>query len=85
MTFEITDPKLFPLKSLQTFLIPDQLLSLKLFYAESLDLLELKVNDWVSSTKSIIAVPGVVSISADMFYVTLSYVPSSEGIQDDRS
>lgn len=84
MSFEIPEPKPFPLKSLQAFLIPDQLLAVKMFYAESLELLELKVNDWVSHTKAVIAVPGVISVADDMFYVTLSYVPASEGTQDAR-
>lgn len=82
MSFELKEPKPFPLNSLQAFLIPDQLLSVKMFFAESLETLELKVNDWVTRTKSVIAVPGVISVVDGMFYITLSYVLASEGVVD---
>jgi hypothetical protein len=72
--------KTFPVDSLQAFLLPNQVLQLKLFAADSLEDLEEQINDWVRSTHAIVAVPGAITISGGLLRVGLSYVPASEGV-----
>jgi len=71
--------KTFPVDSLQNFLIPNQVLQLKLFCDDSLEGLEKQVNDWIRSTQAVVAVPGVIAISGGLLRIGLSYVPASEG------
>lgn len=47
-----------PIPSLRQFLLPAQVLSVKLFEAATLEELETAVNSWVGQTKNIVAVCG---------------------------
>ena len=55
----------FPLQSLRQFLIPDQVVQFKTFTASNVEELDKKINEWVNSTKSIIAVPGPLLITGE--------------------
>jgi hypothetical protein len=69
----------FPLPSLRQFLMPDQTVQFKVFQAPTLFDLDVEVNTWVQSTKSIIAVVGPLSNVGEKVAVGLTYVAAAEG------
>lgn len=81
-SFSLPSDQQFPIASLRHFLLPDQLVFVQVFQAETVQDLIDKVNSWVDSSKSVIAVPGCVSVSADVYYLTLTYVPATSGINN---
>lgn len=68
----------FPIPSLREFLVPDQLVKLRVFQAKTLEELEEQVNLWVNSTQSLIVVPGQLFITADSCSLALTYLPAVE-------
>lgn len=72
----------FPLKSLRSFLVPDQLVAFRTFKGSSPEDLDRQLQSWITTTKSIIVVPGPISVVDDVFYIAVSYVPASEGTTD---
>jgi hypothetical protein len=81
-SFSFPENQQFPIASLRHFLLPDQLVSVQVFQAETVQDLIDKVNSWVDSSKSVIAVPGCVSVSAGVYYLTVTYVPATSGINN---
>jgi hypothetical protein len=80
--FKIPNPVDFPLASLRQFLLPDQVMRLKVFQAASVAELEVQIKDWLNESKSIIAVPGPISVVNYVYFLALTYVPSSEGTEN---
>jgi hypothetical protein len=72
----------FPLPSLRQFLMPDQTVQLKLFQAPDLPSLESGIQDWVQTTKAIIAAIGPVSSVHGLLTLSLTYVAAAEGVID---
>ena len=72
----------FPLQSLRQFMMPDQTVQLKTFQAKDIQQLDLQINAWVQTTKSIIAVPGPVVISTDGVALSLTFVDAAEGVSN---
>lgn len=75
----------FPLPILRRFLLPDQTVSFKSFEAGSLEELDRVINDWVDSTKAIIAIPAQLNKRRDndgvKYMISLTYIKASEGAE----
>lgn len=70
----------FPLPSLRQFLMPDQVVRVRSFLAPNLEDLDRQVNEWIGQTKSIVAVPGTLTLHGEQGVgLTLTYVPAVEG------
>lgn len=69
----------FPINSLRHFMLPDQLVYLKSFEANSLEHLDVLVKQWVDQTASIIAVVGSPVKSNEKYLLSLTYVSAVEG------
>ena len=72
----------FPLQYLRQFMMPDQTVQLKTFQAKDIQQLDIQINVWVQQTKSIIAVPGPVVISAEGVALSLTFVEAAEGVSN---
>lgn len=73
-------PREFPLPSLRQFLMPDQVVQLKIFQAPDLPALETAIRTWVQQTKAIIAALGPVSSVSGLMTLSLTYVAAAEGV-----
>ena len=69
----------FPINSLRHFLMPNQLVQLKSFEADSLDQLDAIVSAWVNATQNVIAIVGTPVKSNNKYAFSLTYVPAVEG------
>lgn len=69
----------FPIQSLRQFLMPDQVVLLKTFVADSTQELDNLINKWVDETKNIIAIPGVMTLLNNKYHLSLTYVMTVEG------
>lgn len=68
----------FPISSLREFLLPSQLVGVRMFEADNLQALDDKVNRWIFDTKSIVAIPSSISRTADGNYmIAISFVPAN--------
>jgi hypothetical protein len=69
------NPKEFPIASLREFLLPSQLVNVRLFEGSSLQDLDDKINRWIGETKSIVAIPSSVSKTSEGNYlIAISFV-----------
>ncbi len=69
----------FPINSLRHFLLPDQLVQVKSFSANSLAELDAVINAWVTETQSVIAVVGPLVKAENAYTLSLTFVSSVEG------
>jgi len=76
----MSQPVEFPLSSLRQFLIPDQVVYFRTFVAANIKELDHQINEWIKETKSIVAVPGTLTLFGEQgIGLCLTYVSSAEG------
>ncbi len=68
----------FPVDSLKHFLIPNQVLSFKLFQAKSAVELTEQINAWIAQTKNIIVSSGAPGVIGEDIAIGLTFVPAVE-------
>ena len=81
----VEKPVDFPLPSLRDFMLPDQLVLIQSFEAETLQALDTEVNRWVQQTKSIIAIPSTITQAEGKYLLTLTYVPAATGNENGQN
>lgn len=87
------EPRQFPLPSLRDFMLPDQLVLVQSFEASSLIKLDEKINEWITSSGAIVAIPSPVNrvtegegIAVSTTYlISMTYLQAVEGNEHVKS
>ena len=73
-----------PLASVRPTLVPDSLVNVKVFEADSPDGVEAKINAWVVETQNLVVCPGPVHWTGSVATVALTYVEARSNDDPER-